>query len=58
MVRDITMNNLTATMLDDEETIKDSEGERWHGKEVHGRNDTAVIAQESNPELAGLFGSR
>jgi len=29
-----------------------------HGEEVHGRNDFAVIAQESRPALAGVVGRR
>jgi arylsulfatase A-like enzyme len=47
--------DLASTVFDDEETIQDAEGEGWHGEEVHGCDDLAVIAQESSPELAGLF---
>ena len=51
--RDIEMEDLASTVFDDEETIQDSEGEGWHGEEIHGRDDVAVIAKESSPELAG-----
>jgi hypothetical protein len=35
---------------------QDSEGEGRHGEEVHGRDDLAVIAKESRPELASVVG--
>ena len=37
---------------------QDSEGESRHGEEVHGRDDLAVIAQESSPEFPCLLGRR
>jgi hypothetical protein len=49
------MDYPASTVFDDEETIQDSEGEGRHGKEVHGHDHIAVIAQESSPELAGLL---
>jgi len=48
------MENLASIVFDDEETIQDSEREGRNGEEVHGRDDLAVIAQESSPELRDL----
>jgi len=45
-------------VFDDEETIQDSKSEGRHGEEVHGRDDFAVIAQESSPEFPCLLGRR
>ena len=56
MFRDIKMEDLASTMFDDEETIQDSEGEGRHREEVHGRDDLAVIAKESRPEVASVVG--
>ena len=52
--RDIEMEDLASNLFDDEQTVQDSEGERRHGEEVHGRDDLAVIAKESRPALAGV----
>jgi len=52
--RNVEMKDPASIVFDDEETIQDSEGERWHREEVHGRDDVPVIAKESSPELAGL----
>ena len=54
--RDVEMEDPASTMFDDEKTIQDSEGESRHGEEVHGRDDLAVIAKESRPELASVVG--
>ena len=58
MIRDIEMEDLAAPVLDDKEAIQDSKCDGWHGKEVHCRDDLAVITQESSPELAGLVRRR
>ena len=55
---DVEMEDPASTVCDDEKTIQDSEGEGWHGEEVHGRNGLAVIAQGSRPALAGVVGRR
>jgi hypothetical protein len=54
--RDIEMEDPASTMFDNEKTIQDSEGESRHGEEVQGRDDLAVIAKESRPELASVVG--
>ena len=56
MFRDVEMEDPASTMFDDEKTIQDSEGESRHGEEVHRRDDLAVIAKESRPELASVVG--
>jgi hypothetical protein len=56
--RDVEMENLASIVFDDEETIQDSKSEGRHGEEVHGRDDFAVIAQESSPEFPCLLGRR
>src|SRR4029453_558045 len=56
--RDVEMENLASIVFDDKETIQDSEREGRHGEEVHGRDDLAVIAQESSPEVPCLLGRR
>ena len=58
MFRDVEMENLASIVFDDEETIQDSKSEGRHGEEVHGRDDFAVIAQESSPEFPCLLGRR
>ena len=56
--RDVEMEYPASTMFDDEKTIQDSEGKGRHGEEVHGRDDLAVIAKESRPELASVVARR
>jgi hypothetical protein len=56
--RDVEMENLASIVFDDEETIQDSKSEGRYGEEVHGRDDFAVIAQESSPEFPCLLGRR
>jgi hypothetical protein len=54
--RDVEMVDPASTLFDDEETIQDMEGEGRYEEEVHGRDDLALIAKESRPELAGVVG--
>ena len=58
MFRDVEMENLASIMFDDEETIQDSEGKGRYGEGIHGRDNLAVIAEESRPALAGVVGRR
>jgi hypothetical protein len=58
MFRDVEMEDPASTVIDDEKSIQDSKGEGWHGEEVHGRDDLAVIAKESSPALTGIVGRR
>jgi hypothetical protein len=54
MFRDIEMDDLAATMFDDEKAVQDSKGDSWHSKEIHGRDDLTVIVKECGPALAGI----
>jgi hypothetical protein len=56
--RHIEMEDPASAMLDDEETIQDSERQSRHREEVHGRNDLALIAKESSPKPAGVQGRK
>jgi len=58
MFRDIEMENPSAAVLDDEETIQDSEGQGRHREKVHGGDYFAVIVQENSPELACIRSRR
>ncbi|HYA88377.1 MAG TPA: hypothetical protein VEI57_15080, partial [Nitrospirota bacterium] len=56
--RDIEMEDFASTVLDDEETIQNSESEGGHGEEVHGCNNLTMIAKESSPKFACLLTRR
>ena len=56
--RDVEMEDLPSAVFDDEETVENSEVEGRHGEEVHGRDNFAVIAQKSIPELACIRSRR
>ena len=56
MVRDIQMEDPSTTVLDHEEAIQHAKRQGGHGEEIHGCDDVAVIAKESNPALAGAVG--
>ena len=49
MFRHIEMEDLSSAMFDDEETVKNSEGESRHDEKVHGRDSLAVITKKSSP---------
>ena len=56
MVRDIQMEDSSTTVLDHEEAIQRAKRQCGHSEEIHGYDDVAVIAKESNPALAGVVG--
>ncbi len=56
--RDVEMQNPASTVLDEEETIQDSQRGRRHCEKVHGRDDLAGIAQEGSPEFSVVVGRR
>ena len=58
MVRDIQMEDPSTTVLDDEKAIQHAKRQGRHGEEIHGRDDVAVIAQESSPAFASVVGRR
>ena len=54
----IAVKDTPPVMRNDEEAVKNAEGERWHGEEVHCSNGFSVITQEDRPSLCGLRTSR
>ena len=56
MLRDIQMEDPSTTVLDHEEAIQHAKRHSGHGEEIHGYDDVAVIAKESNPAFAGVVG--
>ena len=54
MSGDIAVKNPPPVVSDDEETVENAEGERWHGEEIHRRNGFTMIAQKCHPLLSRL----
>src|SRR5215470_7891922 len=54
VLRDVEMQNLPASVLDDEEAIQSLEGHGRHGEEVEGHNPFAVILEKAQPAFAGV----
>src|SRR5215831_19919861 len=52
--RDIEVQDLPPSMLDDEETIQQSERHRWYGEKVERNDHLAMILQEGQPALTGI----
>src|SRR5215471_15108604 len=52
--RDIEVQDLPPSMLDDEETIQPSECHRRYGEKVERNDHLAMILQEGQPTLAGI----
>src|SRR5215813_3958341 len=52
--RHIEVQDLPASMLDDEETMQQSERHRWYGEEVESNDHLAMILQEGPPALARI----
>src|SRR5664279_1055066 len=45
----IAVQNLPPIVADNEEAVQDSEGQRWHRKEVHASDGFAMVAKEFQP---------
>jgi hypothetical protein len=56
--RDIEMQDLTPVVTDDEKAVQNTKRERWHGKEVHRGNGLAMVSEERQPSLHGIWISR
>jgi len=54
MFRDVEMNHLASAVFDHEKSVQHAKCQSRHGKEIHGRDNLAVIPQESSPQLAGV----
>src|SRR5215467_4294258 len=53
MLRDVEVQDTPALVADDKEAVEDTEGDRGHGEEVHGRNRFPVIRKKRAPALGG-----
>ena len=56
--RHIEMQDLTPVVADDEKAIQNTKRERWDGEEVHRRNGLAMVSEERQPSLHGIWISR
>jgi hypothetical protein len=45
MLGDVNMQDEPPIMMDDEEAIEHTKGDRWHGEEVHGRNRFPMVSK-------------
>ena len=50
----IAMEDTPPVMRDDEEAVEHSEGERWHGEEIHCSDSFTMTAQKDRPSLCRL----
>src|SRR6516225_1833209 len=56
--RDIAMQDLTPLVADDEKAVQNTKRERWDGEKVHRRNGLAMVPEERQPLLDGIWISR
>lgn len=54
----VAVKDAPPVMRNNEETVEDAEGERWHDEEIHRCDGFPVIAQESRPSFRRLGTSR
>ena len=59
MERGVEVNDVPATVLDDEEAVQQPERSGGHGEQIHGGDIVFMVAQESHPsfQLVGLRGT-
>jgi len=50
----VEVDDATATVVDDEEPVKDAHARRWNGEEVHRGGQVAMIPQERNPSFEDI----
>ena len=55
---DVATENLAPLVPDDEKTVQHTKGERRECEEIHGSDGVAVISQECQPTLGGIWSSR
>ena len=58
MLGDVEMQDTPAIVTDDKEAVENTEADRGHGEEVHGRNRFPVIRKKHAPALGWLGVSR
>jgi len=56
--RHIAMQDLTPVVADDEKAVQNTKRERWDGEKVHRRNGLAMVSEERQPLLDGIWISR
>ena len=58
MLRDVEMQDPTAFVLDDEESVQHAEGRGRNGEEVKGDDGLAVVVKKGKPFLGCVTGDR
>jgi hypothetical protein len=56
--RHIEMQDLTPVVADDEKAVQHTKRERWDGEKVHRHNGLAMVFEERQPWLDGIWISR
>jgi hypothetical protein len=56
--RHIEVQDLTPVVADDEKAVQNTKRERWDGEEVHCSNGLAMVSEERQPSLHGIWTSR
>src|SRR5215469_15251145 len=56
--RHIEMQDLTPVVADEEKAVQNAKRERWDGEKVHRRNGVAMVSEERQPLLDGIWISR
>src|SRR5260370_42186943 len=52
------MQDLPPVVDDDEKAVQNTKRERWDGEEIHRRNGLAMVSEERQPSLRGIWISR
>jgi hypothetical protein len=52
------MQDLPPVVADDEKAVQNTKRERWDGEEIHCSNDLAMVSEECQPSLHGIWISR
>src|SRR5260370_21939027 len=52
------MQDLPPVVADDEKAVQNTKRERWDGEEIHCRNGLAMVSEERQPALHGIWISR
>src|SRR5260370_9093803 len=52
------MQDLPTVVADDEKAVQNTKRERWDGEEIHCRNGLAMVSEERQPVLHGIWISR
>jgi YD repeat-containing protein len=58
MLCHVDVQDASTIVADDEKAVEHSEGDRWHGEEVHGCNRFPVVSKEGEPTFARVRISR